>query len=138
MATILVIDDCESFRWLTRLALEAGGYRVIEADEGAKGLTLYLNGGVDLVLCDVFLPDRDGLETLMALRRHRPDAKVVAMSGGFQDRLDLLPTAARLGASGVLRKPFTQAALLGLVKDVLRSLESDQPGFKPSLKSTET
>ena len=95
-----------------RVMLERAGCEVAEAGDGEEGIRAFRAGRPDVVVCDLFMPGRDGLELIRDLRREAPDARIVAMSGGgFGDTLDMLPVAQRLGAA-VLYKPFTQAAAL--------------------------
>jgi CheY-like chemotaxis protein len=67
MARILIIDDNALLRALLQLQLEAAGHQVCEAADGAEGLRLYRDGGADLVLCDLFLPHHEGLQTIRQL-----------------------------------------------------------------------
>jgi CheY-like chemotaxis protein len=104
-----------------RAVLEDAGHGVVEAVDGAAGLRAYRDAGFDLVLCDLFMPDVDGIELIRTLRRRSPDAKVIAMSGGASDgMLDLLDLAPYLGAAGVLPKPFGLDELVRAIERVLR------------------
>lgn len=119
---VLVVDDNPTVRTTARILLEDAGLTVFEADGGVAALRAVRGEDPDIVLCDVFMPDIDGLEVIRALRRDFPNAKVIAMSGGaFGGALDLLPAARRLGASGVLQKPFTQQMVLEEIERVLPS-----------------
>src|SRR5882724_4831199 len=84
VARILVMDDDALLRGALRVALEAAGYEVLEAGDGDAGLRLQREQGADLVLVDIFMPQRDGLEVIRALRAETPQTKIVAMSGGGQ------------------------------------------------------
>ena len=120
MTRVLVVDDDLHARTVARAILEHAGIEVVEAADGAAGLRAYRNLGADLVLCDLFMPDVDGLELLRELRREFPDVKVIAMSaGGFHGKVDLLAVARQLGAAEVLPKPFPVGALLEAVERVL-------------------
>src|SRR5438067_1915609 len=99
MARILVIDDDALLRGAIRVVLESAGYEVIEAADGDAGLRLHREQGADLVLVDLFMPERDGLEVIQAVRAEVPDAKIIAMSGGSNLKLDLLDAAAASGAT---------------------------------------
>jgi DNA-binding response OmpR family regulator len=112
---VLVIDDHLSLRTFTRLVLTQAGYRVREAADGAAGLRAFAERPADLVLCDLCLPDADGLEAVRELRRAAPGVPVIAVSGGGSGRrLDFLWAAGGLGAA-TLPKPFTAAELLAAV-----------------------
>jgi DNA-binding response OmpR family regulator len=119
MARILVIDDDGLLRGAIRVALESAGYEVIEAADGDAGLRLHREQGADLVVVDLFMPERDGLEVIRAMRAEAPGAKIIAMSGGSSLRLDLLAAAAAFGASRTLRKPFPPSMLLAAVRELL-------------------
>ena len=120
MATILIIEDEESIRLLLRSALEAAGYEVTEATNGRQGLELYRHRPTDLVITDILMPDQDGLETILELRRLAPEAKIIAISGGGQSGLlDLLPIAEKLGAQWTLRKPLRRLELLEAIRQLV-------------------
>jgi CheY-like chemotaxis protein len=124
---ILIIDDEEGIRQMMRLALEKAGYEVFDASDGRQGIKIYRQGLPDLVITDIFMPEMEGLETIMALRREQPDAKIIAMSGGGTGGHDYLPAALKLGSSRALAKPFTQKDLLGAVRDLLGAGGSVEP-----------
>jgi DNA-binding response OmpR family regulator len=119
MAYLLVIDDDEMFRSMLRRALELEGYRVQEAADGRKGLALMQQAPADLVITDLIMPELEGLETIMRLRREFPGTPVIAVSGGGRLRpTDVLPTAQRLGAARVFAKPFGLDELLNAVREL--------------------
>ena len=120
MTRVLVVDDDLHARTVARAILEYAGIEVVEAVDGAAGLRAYRELGADLVLCDLFMPDVDGLELLRELRRESPDVKVIAMSaGGFHGKVDLLAVARQLGAAEILPKPFPAGGLVAAVERVL-------------------
>src|SRR5438128_11074644 len=119
MARILVIDDDALLRGAIRVVLESAGYEVIEAGDGDAGLRLHREPGADLVVVDLFMPERDGLEVIRAVRAEAPQAKIIAMSGGSSLQLDLLDAATAFGASRALWKPFAPAMLLATVRELL-------------------
>ena len=82
MATILCIDDEAQARRLFKVALEGAGYRVLTAENRTHGLRLVEQQQVDLILVDIFIPDMDGLELILRLRKIRPGHKIIAISGG--------------------------------------------------------
>jgi CheY-like chemotaxis protein len=119
---ILVADDEPAILAAVRVVLEAAGFEVSEAPDGLAALRVCRTQSVDLVLCDVFMPNQDGLETISVLRQQNPSVKIVAMSGGASVWTSgLLATAQQLGASAVLHKPFTGKQLLGVIRQVLKS-----------------
>lgn len=120
MARILVIDDEELLRKTVRVILEVDGHEVLEAADGELGLGMLRAQGADLVLVDMFMPKRDGLEVIRALRNEVPRPRIIAMSGGGQTgQADVLSVAAAFGASRILRKPFEPRELLSTVREVL-------------------
>jgi CheY-like chemotaxis protein len=122
VATILLVEDDDGVRSLLHKALVAAGHEVEDAANGDIALAAYRRQPRDLVITDLVMPEKDGLETIIALRRINPTAKIIAISGGGRT-LGLgqlyLDTAQSIGASRILAKPFTSAALLRAVSDVL-------------------
>ena len=122
MASILLVEDDDGVRTVLHKALVAAGHEVEDAANGDLALAAYRRQPRDLVITDLVMPEKDGLETITALRRLNPAAKIIAMSGGGRT-LGLgqlyLDTAHSIGASRILAKPFTSAALLTAVSEVL-------------------
>jgi CheY-like chemotaxis protein len=116
MALILVIDDTATMRQLVRRMLERATHTVLEAEDGAAGLTMFERQGPALVITDLIMPKMEGIETIQQIKRSRPDAKIIAMSGS--DELNL-HAAKKLGADAVLAKPFGAAVLLDTVQRLL-------------------
>jgi two-component system, chemotaxis family, chemotaxis protein CheY len=117
--SILIVDDDTQIRTLCRVVLEDAGYDVRLASQGAEALRLLGEAPADLVICDIFMPDKDGLETIPELRRRWPETKVLAISGGAGNMPDFLPTARRFGAVRTLQKPFSRDSLLEAVTAAL-------------------
>jgi len=116
MAHILVIEDDEQIRVLLRQILEQEGHEVLEAPEGDKGLKIYRENLPDIVITDLIMPGKEGLETIRELREVNPDVRILAVSGGGKISPDLyLDLARRLGAFLTLKKPFTRMEILGAV-----------------------
>jgi CheY-like chemotaxis protein len=119
---ILVTDDDDLLRQATCDILTEAGYEVVAARNGEELLQIYRATPADLVLCDLFMPGKDGLQAIPELRREFPTVKVVAMSGGgYQGALNVLQVARHLGAAEVLAKPFKRAKLLSVVELLLAS-----------------
>ena len=117
MPSILIIDDDDNLRDSLRRTLHKEGYTIAEASGGRRGLQHLQSQPVDLVLLDMFMPDKDGLETIGELRRLHPGLRVIAMSGGgFKGTVDVLHVAKMLGARQTLTKPFTREQLLEAVE----------------------
>ena len=93
---------------------------MIEAINGAEGLKLYRSQPTDLVITDLIMPEKEGIETILELRREFPEARVVAISGGGRNEgRDYLPIAAQLGAQRTVAKPFSRQDILDAVRDTL-------------------
>jgi CheY-like chemotaxis protein len=118
MAKILIIDDEKPIRNLLRKILEGEGYEVLEAGNGRKGLDLYRQIGADLVLMDILMPVKDGMETTLQLVREFPGVKIIAMTGGRGDT-NFLDVTKVLGARRTINKPFEVGALLQAVQEEL-------------------
>lgn len=114
---ILIAEDDDQVRRVIRLALERAGYDVCEAADGEEARRALGVAPFDLVITDIVMPGKDGLETIMFLRRNHPGTPVIAISG--HDNPLFLSNAAGLGATHVLPKPFTPSRLLDLVARVL-------------------
>jgi DNA-binding response OmpR family regulator len=116
---ILVVDDEPQIRNVVTRALEAAGYRIDSAADGATGLELALSGEYQLVILDVVMPVRDGGQVLRQLRRLRPDQRVLVLSclSDVTAKVDLLDA----GAKDYLTKPFSLDELLARVRVQLRA-----------------
>lgn len=114
---ILLVDDDPDVRRSLENALTKAGYEVVSAVNGVDAIRQWrdINGG-DLVILDMFMPEKDGLETMVELRKHSPRVPIIAISGGgTTGRLDILEDAKLLGAIETFEKPFSIHALLALV-----------------------
>jgi DNA-binding NtrC family response regulator len=118
-ARILLIDDDELFRKVVNLMLTTAGFDVEEAANGKVGLACYCRRRSDVVITDILMPEREGLETIQALKRFDPDVKIIAMSVGGEGRLGYLRSAVKFGARQALHKPFSRDELLSMLADVL-------------------
>lgn len=123
MAKVLVIDDEDDVRLVVGGVLRAAGYEILSAADGAQGLALLRDGGrdVQLVITDILMPEKEGLETIRDLKSEFPAIKVIAMSGGGKvvKSTSHFFTADELGAHAVLRKPFGPNELLDAVQAAL-------------------
>lgn len=120
MARILIIDDDDNVRGLLRRILEREGHAVLEAANGREGLRLYRIAPTEIVITDILMPEQNGLETIMALRKEFPEVKIIALSGGGQTgRKNLLHNAEHLGAQYALQKPFDIQELTDVVHKLL-------------------
>ncbi|MFH1679321.1 MAG: response regulator [Candidatus Eisenbacteria bacterium] len=120
MARILIVDDDEQVRTMLRITFEEAGYEAGEAPDGSAAIRRQRENPADLVITDLIMPEKEGLETIMDLRKEWPGARIIAISGG--GRLvpgDYLLHARRLGANRVFRKPIDRKKLLGAVRELL-------------------
>ena len=110
--SILMIDDNEQLRDLLRAALTKLGYEVTSASNGAEAIEAIAKMPFDVVITDLLMPEKDGIEVIGELRRRQPQARIVAMSGGGRgSREHYLQTAKGLGAHALLGKPFSVTEL---------------------------
>lgn len=124
MARVLIIDDDDVARAVLLRTLTMAGHEAIGARDGVEGMARFrdhsVHRPVDLVITDIFMPNQEGLATIMELRRASPSLKIIAISGGgARASLDVLPVAEALGAHRSLRKPFTPAEVMEAVRAVL-------------------
>lgn len=111
-------------------ALRKAGYIVDLAEDGWRCLDLYRAAAADLVVLDIYMPEKDGLETIIALRKEFPQAAVIAMSGsrGSQISQLVLKAAESIGAVRTIEKPFTPESLLALVAEELERAKASSCG----------
>ncbi len=120
MPRILVIDDDKSVRKLLNLMLTRAGYEVVEASNGTEGLSLQKNLPADLVITDVLMPEKDGWDTILELRKECPDVKIMAISGGGKTSPYLnLSLSRQLGADEIMSKPLGKEEFLATVARLL-------------------
>jgi DNA-binding response OmpR family regulator len=120
MAKILVIDDNDLVRASTRTILESEGYVVDEAGDGDIGIARAKSGTPDLIITDIVMPNKEGIEMIRDLRGRGYDGPIIAMSGGGRlDATEVLDLAGKLGADACIAKPFKKAELLAKVKACL-------------------
>jgi YesN/AraC family two-component response regulator len=120
MARILLIDDDDSVRTVLRLMLNQFGHVVIEARNGKEGMDLFMHANADLVITDIIMPEKEGLEVVKEMRRMVPLVKIIAISGGGRvNPTDYLRMATFQGAAKVLAKPISSDALIGAINEVL-------------------
>lgn len=122
MIRILVIDDEEQICSLISMMLEENGYKVETANNGNEAIKKFTEKPFDLIITDLMMPEKEGLETIIDLKEIYPAVKIIAMSGGLRNQdVDFLKTAKIFGASITLRKPFNTQTLLNAVNEVLQN-----------------
>jgi DNA-binding response OmpR family regulator len=125
MARILVIDDEEPIRSIITRALASQGHELVEAEDGEKGIRLFDTHTFDLVITDLIMPGKEGIETIIELRAKFPDLKILVVSGGLThggrslDKYGPLKDAEVLGANGSISKPFEILELIKAVENLL-------------------
>jgi len=117
--SILVVDDDAEVRSLVCEFLSACGYKVREAENGEEALKAYKAERASAVLLDMFMPEKDGIETLCDLLKHDPTACVIAMTGGGKLGVDVLKPARSLGAKNILHKPIAMTELQHAIEEAL-------------------
>jgi DNA-binding NtrC family response regulator len=119
---IMIVDDDASIRRTLQHLLIREGYEVIQAADGSEAVRLWRERGGDLVITDLHMPQKDGIETIIELLSHSPGLRIIAMSGGGQTkRLDLLGNVAMLGTILTIEKPFTIHEMMATIGRALQS-----------------
>jgi DNA-binding response OmpR family regulator len=121
MARVLVIDDDELLVKLMVHALSRRGHQVAFALDGEAGARAFDETHFDAVVCDIVMPEKEGVETIQHVRRARPDLGIVAVSGGLGSRagFDVLDFVEKLGADITIKKPFQMSALCDAVDQAI-------------------
>ncbi len=121
MPRVLVIDDDEQIRSLLRAILEREGYEVETAADGAQGLNLFRKDPADLVITDILMPEKEGLETIRELCDEFPDAKIIAISGGgsLAHPEVYLELCKKFGALRTFQKPVDRHELVTAVREII-------------------
>lgn len=120
MATILVTDDEALVRLTIRKMLEKEGHLVLEACDGKQAEAIAAEVKIDLLITDIIMPEKEGIETIMAIRKTQSELPILAISGGGRSaNLDYLVTAELLGANATLSKPFSKDTLINTVNTLL-------------------
>ncbi len=120
MARILIIDDNDQFCTMLQKRLELEGYEARSANDGDKGLEMLRHDPVDLVITDMIMPEKEGISTIVEIRRDFPKVKVIAISGGGTvSPGSYLDTAKLLGAARTFSKPMDMSEFLSAVCEVL-------------------
>ncbi len=126
MAAILIIDDEGDFRELVKEVLEKVGYDVFEAGDGDEGIRQFKERPIDIVLTDLYMPGKGGPETILEIRKIRPDTKIIALSGGGALSLESSLSIAKFrGADHALAKPVSLDKLVSLVGELISEIDRD-------------
>lgn len=120
MKRILVIDDDIRIAELIQIWLQEAGYEVLIASDGQEGLKIQRENPVDLIITDIFMPQREGTGVLVDVYDEFPQTKVIVISGGgASDQVDYFELSRLLGAVKVFHKPFDMQELLETVQSIL-------------------
>lgn len=125
MIRILVVDDEASVRKMVTNMIASVGYEVIEASSGAEAYDACKEASIDLIITDVVMPDKNGIDLIMEVKEEYPNLPVIAISGGggITGRFDYLEIAKLVGAKIILKKPFTTTELRSAVDNILNNEE---------------
>ena len=118
---ILVVDDDGLFRAMTKLVLEQAGYQVTLTSDGDEAIREAQKNEFDLLITDIFMPNKDGMDVIQKLKAARPTIRIIAMSASGAAEFTSFKVARSLGATGSLQKPFSPEQLLATVKEVTLS-----------------
>lgn len=119
---ILIVDDEPSIRSLIEQALATRGYEVNTAGNGLEAIRMAAGEAFNLIMVDLIMPGKDGIETILALRANHPRTRIIAMSGGFNGgSQSYLPLAGKIGACRTLAKPFDFAAMFEAIEGEIGS-----------------
>jgi DNA-binding NtrC family response regulator len=117
---IMIVDDDPGIRRALHILLSREGYLVTQASDGKEAMRMWREKGGDLVITDLHMPEKNGIEMMVELLSHTPGTRIIAMSGGGQTkRLDLLGNASLLGAVFTIEKPFTLNEMMHVVRRAL-------------------
>ena len=117
---VLVVDDDPGVRNFLRMLLELEGYEVVTVGNGNEALEAQRSDPAAIVLTDIFMPDAEGMETIVRLRTEFPQSKIIVMSGdGTYRGVDYLRLAQELGAAKALKKPFAPQDLIDAMREVV-------------------
>jgi CheY-like chemotaxis protein len=123
MANIVVVDDERVIRFLLKEILEKDNHKVRLTDNGNDAMELIREEKPDLLITDIFMPEKNGLELLMDVRKNYPDIRAIAISGDSQSRngghKECLEIAHCLGCDLILEKPFTKETVKEAIKQIL-------------------
>ncbi|MDM8522256.1 response regulator [Desulfococcaceae bacterium HSG8] len=121
MPLILVIDDDPQIREVLKKLLETSGYDVVAAADGGEGVKLFYEKSPDLIITDIIMPEKEGIEIIRDLKKKNPEIKIIAMSGGgkYVDSDMCLTVAKKLGAKYVFSKPVKKKELIEAIRELL-------------------
>jgi CheY-like chemotaxis protein len=122
MKRILIIDDNSAVRDTMARILQLAGYQTITAGDGNEGLMRMRKEHPDLIITDIIMPEKEGIETIREILLEQPAARIIAVSGGGRHaNMDFLEAAKKLGAMEILEKPFEPDELVKRVANCFKA-----------------
>ena len=123
MSRILLVDDDGQVRKMLKITMERAGYDVVEAGDGNEAVRIYDPATIDLVITDIVMPEKEGIETIMELKTINPKVRIIAISGGGRiNPEDYLKWAQRFGVAATFTKPVDRDELLSSVNQLLSAV----------------
>ncbi|OEU65264.1 MAG: response regulator receiver protein [Desulfovibrio sp. S3730MH75] len=120
MPRILVVDDDPISRQILRAMLEKEGHTISEAEDGVKAINNYDKDRIDLVITDIFMPEKEGVQTVRELMKENPDVKIIAVSGGSSSaNYDSLDWVKMFGVKHTFTKPFNSKEIIAAIDELL-------------------
>ena len=130
MAVVLIIDDDEMIVESLSVLLQNEGYDVLSSSNGKNGLKLLGKNRIDVVITDIIMPDKDGIETIREIKKTYRNTKIIAMSGGGKIAAkEYLTFVKQLGVRHTLSKPFEKEQILSALEAVLREPKRRRPNI---------
>ncbi|MGD9546065.1 MAG: response regulator [Candidatus Krumholzibacteriia bacterium] len=121
MTRILLVDDDTQVRTMLKKTFEREGYEVVEAGDGCQAVALYDPDTIDLVITDIVMPEKEGIETIREIKSNNPQAKIIAISGGGRIKPgDYLAWAERFGVDNTFTKPIRRQEILDAIEALVR------------------
>jgi len=134
MAHILLVEDERVVSEALASAMKSKGHTVVTASTGVEGLKRFAEQAFDLVVTDIIMPDKEGIEMILDMRKHKPETKIIAISGGGRTgNVEFLNMAASVGAMATLRKPIHLAKFLSVLTE---SLSQSPPPYQTDRERT--
>jgi YesN/AraC family two-component response regulator len=124
MSRILIIDDEAAIAMMLKKMVEKAGHEAMTAVNGNEGLELFESFKPDILITDIVMPEKEGLELIFELRRKNPKLKIIAISGGGRFQYEgYLNSAKLLGANKVFQKPLDLKELMGSISELLSTMD---------------
>ena len=130
MISILIVDDDSQIRLALKRLLQNEGYEIFEAGNGIEAIKEFKKSRADIIITDIVMPDKEGMETIMELKQMEPEIRIIAISGGgYSGRASTyLATAEKLGAECTIKKPLNKETLLECIKKIEHGLNKSGTG----------